>query len=159
MTNADVSATREIHRIGQRDQAMMVPRAVPNAPGLFLVDSTWGAISPMQLALGVCTVGELEVIDHIKQDLPLVDTRSESFYRDGSIPGARNIPHDTISEAIPSLDSAGATIFFCNGPQCEATPSSIATLRRAGYPAKAILYYRGGVHDWITLGLPLLRPA
>jgi rhodanese-related sulfurtransferase len=159
MKDGAVSATLEIHRIGPRDQAMMVPRPAPDVPGLFLVDSTWGAISPMRLAAGVPTLGELEVIEHIKQDRPLVDTRSESFYRDGSIPGARSIPHDTMSEAIGTLDCAGPTVFFCNGPQCKATPSSIRTLLRAGYPAQAILYYRGGVHDWVTLGLPLLTPA
>jgi hypothetical protein len=24
-----------------------------------------------------------------------------------------------------------------------------------GYPAAAILYYRGGMHDWMTLGYPV----
>jgi hypothetical protein len=27
----------------------------------------------------------------------------------------------------------------------------------AGEPAEELLYYRGGVHDWVTLGLPLHR--
>lgn len=46
------------------------------------------------------------------------------------------------------------TAFFCNGPQCAATPDAIAQLLDAGYPAHAILYYRGGMHDWLTLGYP-----
>lgn len=31
-------------------------------------------------------------------------------------------------------------------------------LLSAGHPAAALLYYRGGIHDWVTLGLPLLKP-
>jgi hypothetical protein len=43
-------------------------------------------------------------------------------------------------------------VFFCNGPQCAATPNAVRTLVGASYPATAILYYRGGMHDWIALG-------
>jgi hypothetical protein len=46
------------------------------------------------------------------------------------------------------------TAFFCNGPQCKATPNAIGALLRHGYPPETILYYRGGMHDWITLGYP-----
>jgi hypothetical protein len=27
----------------------------------------------------------------------------------------------------------------------------------AGYPADKILFYRGGIHDWIILGLPVQK--
>ena len=113
----------------------------------------------MQIAPGVRTVGELEVIDQIDRGLPLIDTRRESFFGQGSIPSARNIPHERMAEEIGSLDPSLATMLFCNGPQCAATPSSIRTLLGAGYPAESILYYRGGIHDWMTLGLPLEIPA
>jgi rhodanese-related sulfurtransferase len=137
----------------------MVPRPVPNEPGLVTVDATWGTISPMQIAPGVRTVGELEVIEHIDAGLPLVDTRLAHFYRDGTIPSARNVPHEQIEESISGLDPELATIFFCNGPQCAATPVAIRALLAGAYPAEAILYYRGGIHDWITLGLPVDAPA
>ena len=47
------------------------------------------------------------------------------------------------------------TILFCNGPQCAATPDAVEALLAAGYPAGALAYYRGGLHDWQTLGLPV----
>ncbi len=28
--------------------------------------------------------------------------------------------------------------------------------QKAGYPPEKILYYRGGLHDWLTLGLPVV---
>ncbi len=133
-----------------------MPQPVAGRPGIVTVDATWGTITPMRLAPGVHTLGELEVIDHIAAGLALVDTRLEHFYRDGTIPQARNIPHGRIGEVIGTLDRDVPAVFFCNGPQCAATPDAIATLLTSGYPPESILYYRGGIHDWVTLGLPLV---
>ena len=154
-----MDATRHIERAARRDETLMVPRPVPEEPGLLTVDATWGTISPIQIDPGVRTVGELEVIDHIDGSLPLVDTRLAHFYLEGSIPTARNIPHEQIEQSINSLDPSLTTIFFCNGPQCAATPAVIRTLLTNGYPPESILYYRGGIHDWMTLGLPIEIPA
>jgi len=148
-----------VTRMARRAETCQVPRPIPGRTGVFEVDGTWGTISPMQLAPGVGTVGELEVIDHIAAGLALIDTRLEHFYRDGTIPAALNIPHGQILSAIGSLDPGAATVFFCNGPQCAATPDAIHALLAAGHPPQAILYYRGGIHDWVTLGLPLSRPG
>jgi len=154
-----VSFTQPIERIARRHATRMVPEPSPEGPGLFTVDGTWGTIAPMHLSPGVVTVGELEVIDHIAAGLPLVDTRLEHFYREGTIPGARNIAHEQIKDSIDSLNPDLPTVFFCNGPQCAATPDAIGTLLANGYPAESILYYRGGVHDWMTLGLPVEVPS
>lgn len=134
----------------------MTPSPVPGSSGLFTVDATWGTISPMQLAPGVVTVGELEAIAHVEAGLPLIDTRQEDFFRRGTIPTARNIPHEQIARRRGELDEGVVTVLFCNGPQCAATPDAIRALLEAGYPAESLRYYRGGVHDWVTLGLPLV---
>ncbi len=49
----------------------------------------------------------------------------------------------------------GPAIYFCNGPQCTATPTAVERLLDVGHLATTILYYRGGLHDWITLGAPV----
>jgi rhodanese-related sulfurtransferase len=103
----------------------------------------------------VRTVAELEVIEHLDRGGPIVDTRLEHFHRDATIPGAKGIPHEQILERRNELDPATPTVFFCNGPQCTATPEAIEALLDAGYPAAGILYYRGGIHDWMTLGFPV----
>ena len=54
------------------------------------------------------------------------------------------------------LEREQPTIFFCNGPQCGQSPTAIRALLAAGYPADKMLYYRGGLHDWLTLGLPVM---
>jgi rhodanese-related sulfurtransferase len=134
----------------------MLPRP-HDAPGLFVVDATWGTIQPIVLAPGVRTIGEREMIEHIAAGLPLVDSRRAHFHAQATIPGAVNIPHPDTLDRIAGLDPQAPTAFFCNGPQCSATPRAVEALLGAGHPPAGILYYRGGMHDWITLGLPVVR--
>lgn len=133
---------------------MIVPAPVAES-GLVVVDATWGTIRPLTLAEGVITVGELEVIEQLERGLPVVDTRPAAAYARSTIPGARNLPHGQEVERIDELDRDQVTILFCNGPQCAATPNAVEALLAAGYPAGALAYYRGGLHDWLTLGLPV----
>jgi len=46
------------------------------------------------------------------------------------------------------------SILFCNGPQCPQSPWAIRALLEAGQPAESLAYYRGGMHDWVTLAMP-----
>ena len=148
-----------IERLPRRRDVCVIPRPVEGDPGLFLVDATWGTITPMQLAPGVRCVGELEVIEHIASGLPLIDTRLSKYLAAGTLPGARSIPHTEIGRRLDELDATTDTIVFCNGPQCQATPDAVRILLDAGHPAERLQYYRGGIHDWLTLGLPLETPS
>ncbi|MGA9857678.1 MAG: rhodanese-like domain-containing protein [Solirubrobacteraceae bacterium] len=126
---------------------------------MFAVDATWGVIQPISLAPGVRTVGELEVIEHLRAGRPLIDCRLPEYVERGTIPGAVNIPHGEIAERADELDPIQRTVVFCNGPQCPATAQATESLLAAGWPPERLLYYRGGIHDWVTLGLPLAEPA
>ncbi len=98
-------------------------------------------------------------MEQLDRGLSLIDSRPAEAYGSSTIPGARNIPHDETVERISQLDPAQPTIFFCNGPQCAASPEAIDALLASKYPPAAIHYYRGGLHDWISLGLPAEPPA
>jgi hypothetical protein len=148
-------ATRAIVRLPRRQDAFRVPRPVEGDAGRFVVDATWGTITPMQLAPGVRTVGELEVMQHIAAGLPLIDTRLAKYLSTGTLPTARSVPHIETRERRDELGRGTDTILFCNGPQCLATPDAIRILIDCGHPAERLVYYRGGIHDWVTLGLPL----
>lgn len=148
-------ANLTIERLPRRTDAFMLPRAVAGEPGRFVVDATWGRIMPMTLAPGVRTVGELEVLAHIAAGRPLIDTRLQHYVEAGTLPSARWLAHTDLPARSGELDPAADTILFCNGPQCAATPDAIGVLIDGGYPAGRLLYYRGGIHDWVTLGLPL----
>lgn len=145
----------ELKRKTGQGESQMIPRPIPRASNLLQVDPTWGKVQPMQLADGVETVGELEVIDHIQSGLPLIDGRTRDFYEQGTIPDAHNIPYTEIQDRMNELDRKHPTVFFCNGPQCTQSPQAILTLLRHDYPAEKIRYYRGGMHDWLTLGFPV----
>ena len=139
----------------QGGEPMRVPALLPGTPGRAVVDTTWGTIQPIQLHPDVRTVGELEVIEQLRSGLPLIDTRRPAAFAAGTIPGARSLPHTELGERIGELDPLAPAILFCNGPQCAATPNAIRLLIDRGYPALALRYYRGGMHDWVTLGLPI----
>ena len=126
---------------------------------MFVVDATWGVIQPMSLAPGIETVGELEVIEHLRAGDRVVDCRLREYVAGGTIPGAVNIPHGKIVERIGQLDPVATTVLFCNGPQCTATARATEALLVAGWRPERLLYYRGGIHDWVTLGLPLAAPS
>ncbi len=147
----------EISRSARRRETLYVPAR--RSDGLVAVDPTWGRIQPLVLAPGVRTVGELEVIEHIENGLPLVDTRLPHFFAEATLPTAVNIPHTELAERLGELDPAVPAVLFCNGPQCAATPDAVRVLLEHGFPARSILYYRGGLHDWMTLGLPVVSGA
>ena len=144
-------------RLTRRDPVARLPRAVVDEPGLFVVDATWGLIQPLRLPGGVETVGELEVLDHARAGGALVDTREPEYVLHGTLPGAVAIRHEDILDGLADLDPDGPVVLFCNGPQCTATPQAVAELLEAGWDPACLRYYRGGIHDWVTLGLPLTR--
>ena len=105
--------TSRAERTRERD-----PRSVPwplaDETDVVAVDTTWGELQPLEVAPGVRTVGELELLE---------------------------------------LTTQGA-VLFCNGPQCPQSPDAIRQLLEIGFPASALAYDRGGLHDWVTLALP-----
>ena len=147
--------TPKLERLARREQVRKLPKALDGEEGLVLVDATWGTIQAMTLAPGVQTIGELELIEHLHAGHQLVDTRQAEFVHQGTIPGAIAIAHTEIEDHLEELDPEQPVALFCNGPQCAATPDAVHRLLTAGRPPRLILYYRGGMHDWMTLGLPV----
>jgi rhodanese-related sulfurtransferase len=145
-----------IERATKRAEAQSVPQPVEGEPGLVQVDATWGTIQPMRVAEGVRTVGEAEVIEHLERGLPVVDFRGRDSYEESTIPGAANVHYEEAAARLDELDREVPTVFFCNGPQCGQSPAGIRALIEAGHPPEKILYYRGGLHDWMTLALPVV---
>lgn len=148
--------TLTIERIEQRDKSCLVPEPLSGEPGIFKVDATWGTIQPMQVAKGVQTVGEVELIAHLELGFPVIDSRTRDCFVASTIPGAKSIPYPEVVARMDELDREHPTIFFCNGPQCGQSPTAIRALLEAGFSADKLLYYRGGLHDWLTLGLPVV---
>ena len=141
-------------RLAAAGEKQMVPRYIEGSVRV-LVDPAWGEIQPQEAGLGVRTVGECEVIEHLEAGRPAVDTRRPEHREQARIPGTVGISHEEITDRIGELDREEVTVMLCNGPQCPATPHAIRELLDRGYPADKLWYYRGGLHDWMTLGLPI----
>ncbi|MGC2854493.1 rhodanese-like domain-containing protein [Novispirillum sp. DQ9] len=122
-------------------------------------------IQPMSAAPGVATIGELEMLDILKDGkAKVVDSRTIEWHLKGTIPGAINVPY---TEMAMRLNEFGCTkgadkwdcakadpvVLFCNGPWCGQSPTAIKAMIREGYPADRIQYYRGGMQSWLMLGL------
>lgn len=65
-------------------------------------------IHPMSIAPGVQTIGELELLEFLKNEVPngtglVIDARTPSWYQKGTIPGSINIPFTAFAEAPDSL--------------------------------------------------------
>lgn len=133
------------------------PQNLPTSTGepeIVTVETAWGEVQPMQPVQGIRTVGELEVAALVRGGAQLVDTRVPDSRSGATLPGAVNIPHDQVLARKAELPTDRVHILFCNGPQCPQTPDALRTLRDDGYPLDRLAYYRGGMHDWITLAMP-----
>ena len=140
-------------------------------------------IHPMEVAEGVKTVGELEILDFLQNEAKnngglLIDSRMPQWYKKSTIPGALNIPFTLLSkgnkqgyfdriltllgaskqDGIWNFSKAQKLLLFCNGPWCDQSPREIKSLLSVGYPASKILYYRGGMQNWQMMGLTTIKP-
>lgn len=128
------------------------------------------------------TIGELEMIDYLKQfsagddSLIIIDSRTSAWVkRSGMIPGAVNIPFTEFKTSENSMEimedqfdvqvgetynfsNAKTLIMYCNGIWCGQSPTAIKKLLSMGYPAAKIKYFRGGMQNWKSLGLNTVSP-
>jgi rhodanese-related sulfurtransferase len=57
-----------------------------------------------------------------------------------------------------SFDDAKTLVFFCNGIWCPQSSINIKTLHAIGYPVHQMKWYRGGMQDWVSVGLTTVEP-
>ncbi|HCP81386.1 MAG TPA: sulfurtransferase [Octadecabacter sp.] len=133
-------------------------------------------LSPMVVARNVPTLGELDVIDFLSNQVEsgeglLIDARLPADRALVFIPASVNIPAATLAPTNPYRDeilvALGAEQFqgvfdfsdvmslvvFDAGPATQDAATLITDLLIAGYPAEKIGYYRGGMLVWSTSGL------
>jgi rhodanese-related sulfurtransferase len=126
-------------------------------------------IQPMVPAPGVTPVGELEVIAALQDpNTVVIDGRIRSEFEAGTIPGAVSVPYNEAADRLGELgcevDFEGficegdipQVVLFCNGPWCGQSPTAARNMIEAGFPAENISYYRGGMQNWVGLGLTVV---
>jgi rhodanese-related sulfurtransferase len=140
---------------------------------------------PIEVADGVKTVGEVELITFMKRELKdgnglLIDARTPDWHERGTIPGSINVPYThlnldqgadeiTLEESLKlfgakidegawDFTQAKRLVLWCNGPWCGQSPAAIRGLLKVGYPRDKLYYYRGGMQLWQVFGLPVVTP-
>ncbi|MCG8324269.1 MAG: rhodanese-like domain-containing protein [Thiotrichales bacterium] len=143
-------------------------------------------IQPQQLAEGVETIAELEMLEYLQRisqgddTVLVIDSRTPDWVSKGTIPGSVNIPWTSLkpesgadpftiadifeqqfnarsSEGFWDFSQARTLVLFCNGMWCGQSPSNIRTLLRFGYPAAKLKWYRGGMQSWESVGLTVVK--
>ena len=128
------------------------------------------------------TIGALEMISYLQQleakadSLIIIDSRTKDWVKRGTIPGTVNIPFTEFKEderAVElmedkfdvlstsnalNFENAKTLVMYCNGIWCGQSPTAIKNLLRLGYPAAKIKYFRGGMQNWESLGLTVVKP-
>lgn len=142
-------------------------------------------VQPMEAAPGVKTLGELEVIEFIENEVSagtglLIDARLREWYDAGTIPGSVNMPFRLFDSSpqnpfvVPVMQALGSVqksdgswdhtnakklTLYCNGQWCEQSARAIRHLISLNYPVEKINYYRGGMQSWLLLGLTVEIPG
>lgn len=138
-------------------------------------------IQPMVAAQGVRTIGELELIAFLTADVVdtsglLIDARLPDWFAKAAIPAAVNVPFAALDADNPyqtdilralgaeqngdTLDftNAKTLVIYDNGAWDAQGTRAILDLIAAGYPPAKIQNYRGGLEDWLHLGLSTVLP-
>ena len=115
------------------------------------------------------TVGELELLEFAKAGGIIIDGRTIDWHLEGAIPSVINMPYTEMAGRLDEVgcvkggdakwdcQNAQKVLLFCNGPWCGQSPIAIRAMLREGDPPVKILYYRGGMQGWNSLGLSVVR--
>jgi len=175
--NAEVNITKELSSIAvaTQDGDVVIKR---NPDGKNTINPAFAktsrncppfCIQPHTVAPGVQTVGELEVIEFLKEKKgQIIDARTVEWHVRGTIPSAKNIPFTEIAGRLNELGcaksgdkwdcgNAKTVLLFCNGLWCGQSPTAIRAMLREGYPAGKIYYYRNGMNGWESVGLTVVE--
>ncbi len=127
--------------------------------------STLGYFTP-RLLPGATVVDAPTVASLMTAGATYVDTRTETEFKAGHVPGARWLPYveksakdtdydpaqDGFDLARLPADRNAALIFACNGAECWKSYKACQAALKAGY--KRVHWFRGGYPEWRAAALP-----
>lgn len=135
-------------------------------------------IAPMVVAEGVETLGEIEVLAFLTNEVAghtglMVDARSPGDRARGFIPGTVSLPASTVApgnafrdeilqalgarafDGVFNFADARRLVVYDGGPASDDAAQLVRNLIEAGYPPEMIGYYRGGMQVWSVLGFSI----
>jgi rhodanese-related sulfurtransferase len=87
-----------------------------------------------------------------RDQVVLLDVRSEPEYRAGHIAGARSAPLAQLPSLLPELPRRREIVAYCRGPYCVYADDAVRLLRARGLKARRL---EVGFPEWRRAGLPI----
>lgn len=102
----------------------------------------------------IVTREELQARMERGDDLVLVDAMGPEHYARSHLPGAINLPLESVDEAPEVLpDKEAEIIVYCMSETCATSDEEVRELQQMGY--RNVAHYAAGKQDWIDAGLPV----
>ncbi|MFW5893794.1 MAG: rhodanese-like domain-containing protein [Verrucomicrobiota bacterium] len=97
------------------------------------------------------TIEKLLEMKENEEPFTLVDTLGEESYREEHIPGAINVPVESVVREIKGkVDADAPVVTYCAGYTCEASTLAARKLIDIGF--EQIFDFKGGLHAWKNAG-------
>lgn len=85
-------------------------------------------------------------------DALILDVRPPEEYEAGHIPGAINVPLETLSRQLTDFPRRKEVVAYCRGPYCMLAIEAVKRLRKRGYRARRL---EDGFPEWKSEGRPV----
>ena len=82
----------------------------------------------------------------------VLDVRPAEEFASGHVPGAINIPLDTLEKRLREIPRRKEVIAYCRGPYCLMSFEAVQLLRKKGLKARRLV---DGMPEWRIAGLPV----
>lgn len=94
-----------------------------------------------------------ELLNRVRDGLvTVVDVRPPEEYASGHLPGAVNMPLETLESHLKELKSSQEIVAYCRGPHCVLAFDAVERLRKRGLKARRL---EDGYPEWKLAGLPV----
>lgn len=87
-----------------------------------------------------------------KGEVLLLDVRPEKEYQQGHIPGALNVPIESLRRRLQEVPADKLIVAYCRGPYCVYAHEAVSELQRQGYRARRL---EMGLPEWRAAGKPI----
>ena len=82
----------------------------------------------------------------------IIDVRPPEEYEAGHIPGAVNVPLETLPRRLAEFPQRKEVVAYCRGPYCMLAVEAVKRLRKRGYRARR---FEDGFPEWKSEGRPV----
>lgn len=119
---------------------------------MFAVESAEKAVEYFETKLEFTTEpGDLYDMMMNHEDINIIDVRAEKDYKEGHIPGAKNLPKEKWG-TFEGLDRERPNIVYCYSILCYLAPKACLEFAKEGY---RVVELTGGFKGWQRNHLPI----